>query len=48
MRTDWHGDPIWFFRLLVEQTMEGFYADPGNGGNKGGVSWEMIGYRVTA
>ena len=37
-----------FFRLLVEQAMEGFYADPGNGGNKDGRSWEMIGYKVTA
>ena len=36
-----------FFRLLVQQTMEGFYADPGNGGNKNGVSWEMIGFQVT-
>ncbi len=37
-----------FFRLLVRQAMEGFYADPGNGGNKGGVAWDMIGYKVTA
>ena len=36
-----------FFRLLVQQTMEGYYADPGNGGNKNGVAWEMIGFRVT-
>lgn len=42
------GDGAAFFRLLVEQTMEGFYADPGNGGNKDGVAWDMIGYRVTA
>ncbi|MEO7715137.1 MAG: gluconate 2-dehydrogenase subunit 3 family protein [Capsulimonas sp.] len=37
-----------FFDLLVEHTMEGFYADPGNGGNKEGVAWRMIGYEVTA
>lgn len=37
-----------FFALLVEQTMEGFYADPGNGGNKNGIAWDMIGYKVTA
>ena len=37
-----------FFRLLVQQTMEGYYADPGNGGNKNGAAWEMIGFRVTA
>ena len=36
-----------FFRLLIAHTMEGFYADPGNGGNKDGVAWKMIGYGVT-
>lgn len=40
-------DPAAFFRLLLEQTMEGFYADPGNGGNKNSIAWDMIGYRVT-
>ncbi len=44
----WTLDPAAFFRLLVEQTTEGFYADPGNGGNRDGVAWDMIGYRVTA
>ncbi len=37
-----------FFRLLVSHVMEGFYADPGNGGNRDGVAWQMIGYKVTA
>ncbi len=37
-----------FFRRLVEQTLESYYADPGNGGNKNGVAWDMIGYKVTA
>lgn len=37
-----------FFRLLVQQAMEGYYADPGNGGNKDGVAWKMIGFQVTA
>ncbi len=37
-----------FFRLLVEQTLESYYADPGNGGNLNGVAWDMIGYKVTA
>lgn len=36
-----------FFRLLVEQTLESYYADPGNGGNLGGIGWDMIGYKVT-
>ena len=37
-----------FFRLLVEQTLESYYADPGNGGNLGCAGWDMIGYKVTA
>jgi hypothetical protein len=37
-----------FFRLLVSHVMEGFYADPGSGGNHHGVAWQMIGYKVTA
>ncbi|CAN5619984.1 hypothetical protein BH10PLA1_BH10PLA1_15150 [soil metagenome] len=34
-----------FFQRLVELTSEGFYADPGNGGNLGEISWKMIGYQ---
>lgn len=37
-----------FFRLLVEQTLESYYADPGNGGNLDRAGWDMIGYKVTA
>ena len=37
-----------FFNLLVSQTMEGFYSDPGNGGNKDRIAWKMIGFEVTA
>lgn len=48
VRADWPQDPAAFFHLLVEQTMEGFYADPGNGGNKNSIAWDMIGYQVTA
>ena len=47
VQTDWLL-PADFFRRLVEQTMEGFYANPGNGGNKDRVAWRMVGYRVTA
>jgi gluconate 2-dehydrogenase gamma chain len=32
------------FRWLVETTMEGFYADPRHGGNRGAVSWKLIGF----
>jgi len=34
-----------FFRELVVLTSEGFYADPGNGGNLDEVSWKMIGFQ---
>lgn len=37
-----------FFRLLVSHVMEGFYADPGSGGNRDGIAWKMLGYKVTA
>ncbi len=33
-----------FFRLLVVHTAEGYYSDPGNGGNRGGIAWKMIGF----
>ena len=32
--------------LLVEHTMEGYYSDPGNGGNRDAVAWRMIGFEV--
>ncbi len=35
-----------FFRLLVEHAMEGYYSDPGNGGNRDGAAWRMIGFEV--
>jgi hypothetical protein len=44
--TVWPVDPAMFFRYLVEHAMEGFYSDPGNGGNSGAVSWRMIGFEV--
>lgn len=34
-----------WFQALAELAAEGFYADPGNGGNAGAASWTMIGYR---
>ncbi len=36
------GDP--FFHRLVDLAHEGFYADPGNGGNRDALSWQMLGY----
>ena len=45
--TDWPVDPPEFFRAAAEHAAEGFYGDPGNGGNRDGVSWRMIGFEVT-
>lgn len=33
-----------FFELVLQNTMEGFFADPVYGGNRGMVSWKMIGF----
>ena len=44
--TSWPIDPTAFFQAAIEHTMEGFYSDPGNGGNRDGVSWRMIGFEV--
>ena len=33
-----------FFELVLQNTMEGFFADPLYGGNKGMASWKMIGF----
>jgi hypothetical protein len=45
--TDWPVDPAEFFRAAAEHAAEGYYGDPGNGGNRDGVSWRMIGFEVT-
>jgi len=45
--TDWPVNPAEFFRAATEHAAEGFYGDPGNGGNRDGVSWRMIGFEVT-
>ena len=33
-----------FLTRMIDLAHEGFYADPGNGGNHDAVSWRMIGY----
>jgi hypothetical protein len=45
--TDWPIEAVAFFRAAAEHVAEGFYGDPGNGGNRDGVSWRMIGFEVT-
>jgi hypothetical protein len=47
VNTQWPVDATVFFRMLVNHTIEGFYSDPGNGGNRDTVSWTMIGFEVT-
>lgn len=46
VETVWPVNPAQFFTLVIEHCMEGYYSDPGNGGNRGGVSWKMIGFEV--
>ena len=45
--TAWVVEPATFFRMAAEHCAEGYYSDPGNGGNKDGVSWRMMGFEVT-
>jgi gluconate 2-dehydrogenase gamma chain len=34
-----------FWRLVIDHTMQGFYGSLAHGGNRGEVSWEMLGIR---
>ena len=43
----WPIEPAPFFLQIVEHCAEGYYSDPGSGGNRGGIAWEMIGFKVT-
>ena len=42
--TNWTVSPPRFFTLLVETTVEGFYSDPEQGGNRDRLSWVMTGF----
>ncbi len=42
--TSWAVDPVNFFRAVTEHVIEGYYSDPGNGGNRDSISWQMIGF----
>jgi len=44
VRTVWPEASAVFFQRLVNHVMEGYYADSGNGGNRGEVSWKMVGF----
>jgi Gluconate 2-dehydrogenase subunit 3 len=40
----WPVDPTGFFHMVIEHVMEGYYSDPGNGGNRDSIAWKMIGF----
>jgi hypothetical protein len=40
----WPIEPAKFFQMVIRHVMEGYYSDPGNGGNRDKVSWQMIGF----
>jgi hypothetical protein len=44
VRAEWTVSPERLFALLVRTTAESFYSDPGQGGNRNGVSWVMTGF----
>jgi hypothetical protein len=44
--TVWQVDPVAGFVAIVGHVMEGYYGDPGNGGNRDGLAWQMIGFEV--
>ena len=33
-----------FFETLLANTVEGFFADPAYGGNRGMIGWRMVGF----
>ncbi len=42
--TSWLVEPKQFFRLVTQHCAEGYYSDPGNGGNPQMASWKMTGF----
>jgi len=40
----WPLNPTEFFHIVIVHVMEGYYSDPGNGGNRDSVAWRMIGF----
>ncbi len=48
VRAAWTVSPALFFQQLLQHTVEGYYSDPANGGNRDGVAWRMVGFEVKA
>ena len=44
VKTSWPISPSLFFEMLVNTTIEGYYSDPQQGGNRGAISWVMTGF----
>jgi choline dehydrogenase-like flavoprotein len=45
-RTAWpESTPVAFVQLLIRLTAQGYYGDPGNGGNRDATSWRQLGYQ---
>jgi len=40
----WPVDPASFFQSVVQHVIDGYYSDPGNGGNRDEKAWQMIGF----
>ncbi len=43
-QTNWPVNARHFFDAMLHHSAEGYYADPGNGGNTEKKSWQMIGF----
>ena len=41
----WLVNPTEFFHMVINHVMEGYYSDPGNGGNRDSIAWQMIGFK---
>jgi Gluconate 2-dehydrogenase subunit 3 len=41
----WPVNSTEFFHMVINHVMEGYYSDPGNGGNRDSKSWQMIGFK---
>lgn len=44
VQTSWPVPPTRFFEMLVHTTIEGYYSEPQQGGNRGAISWVMTGF----
>lgn len=43
---NWLVSPQFVFNIWLQHVAESYYADSGNGGNRGDLSWEMVGFET--